>query len=94
MQEVVGALAASGVPVPPVSALPPIPKPSATDTAFAYQIGAGIGYALSESTTLQVGHRLQALNGLEFTGMNQAVSVRAETDLQVHFLEIGIRQLF
>ncbi len=94
VQAVVGTLAASGAPVPPVSALPPIPKPSATDTAFAYQIGAGIGYALSETTTLQVGYRLQALNGLEFTGMNQAASVRAETDLQVHFLEIGIRQLF
>ena len=76
--------------------LPPgfVPEPSATDSAFAYQLGAGIGYALSDTTTLHVGYRLQALNGLEFTGMNQAASVRAETDLRVHFLEIGIRQLF
>ena len=71
-----------------------VPKPSATDSAFAYQIGAGIGYALSDSTTLHIGYRLQALNGLEFTGMNQAASVRAETDLRVHFLEIGIRYRF
>ena len=76
--------------------LPPglVPKPSATDSAFAYQIGAGIGYALSDSATLHIGYRLQALNGLEFTGMNQAASVRAETDLRVHFLEIGIRYRF
>ena len=78
--------------------LPPgfVPKPSATDSAFAYQIGAGIGYALSDSTTLHIGYRLQALNGLEFTGMNPMTmaSVRAETDLRIHFLEIGIRQLF
>ena len=94
VQAVFAALAASGAPVPPVSALPPIPKPSATDSAFAYQVGAGIGYALSDTTTLHVGYRLQALSGLEFTGMNQFASVRAETDLRVHFLEIGIRYRF
>lgn len=71
-----------------------VPEISTTDTAFAYQFGAGIGYALSESTTLQIGYRLQALNGLEFTGMNQMASVRAETDLRIHFLEIGIRYRF
>ena len=76
--------------------LPPgfVPKPSATDTAFAYQFGAGVGYALSETTTLNIGYRFQTLNGLTFTGMSQAASVRAETDLRVHFLEIGIRYRF
>ena len=85
-------------PQAPAVTFPPgfVPKPSATDTAFAYQIGAGIGYALSDSTTLQIGYRLQALSGLEFTGMNPMTmaSVRAETDLRVHFLEIGIRYRF
>ena len=71
-----------------------MPKPSATDTAFAYQLGAGVGYALSETTTLNIGYRFQTLNGLTFTGMSQAASVRAETDLRVHFLEIGIRYRF
>jgi len=94
VQAVFGALAATGAPVPPPSQLPPIPKPSATDTAFAFQFGAGIGYALTDTATLNIGYRFQGLNGLEFTGMNQAASVRAETDLRVHFLEIGIRQLF
>ena len=76
--------------------LPPgfVPKPDATDSAFAYQFGAGIGYALTETITLNIGYRLQALSGLEFTGMNDNGSVRAETDLQVHFLEIGIRYRF
>ena len=71
-----------------------VPRLSTTDTAFAYQIGAGIGYALSDSLTLHVGYRLQALSGLTFSGDNGMVSTTAETDLQVHFLEIGIRQLF
>ena len=71
-----------------------VPEPSATDTVFAYQIGAGVGYALTDVTTLQLGYRLQAVNGLEFTGMNAGASTRAETDLLIHFLEIGVRYRF
>lgn len=71
-----------------------VPEPSDTDTAFAYQFGVGIGYALSDTATLQIGYRMQILNGLEFTGMNNTGSVRAETDLRAHFLEIGIRYRF
>ena len=86
LQQLVGHLA-------PLGALD-VPRLSATDTAFAFQIGAGVGYALSDSLTLHVGYRLQALNGLTFSGDNGMVSTTAETDLRVHFLEIGIRQLF
>lgn len=71
-----------------------VPEPSDTDSAFAYQLGAGVGYALSDTTTLQIGYRMQILNGLEFTGMNQTGSVRAQTELRAHFLEIGIRYRF
>ena len=71
-----------------------VPEPSATDTVFAWQISAGVGYALTDVTTLQLGYRLQAVNGLEFTGMNAGASTRAETDLLIHFLEIGVRYRF
>lgn len=71
-----------------------VPRLSTTDTAFAYQIGAGVGYALSDDLTLHVGYRMQALDGLTFSGDNGMASTTAETDLRVHFLEIGIRQLF
>ena len=71
-----------------------VPRLSTTDTAFAYQIGAGIGYALSDTATLNIGYRLQALNGLSFSADNGMVSTTTETDLRIHFLEIGIRQLF
>ena len=86
LQQLVGHLA-------PLGALE-VPRLSTTDTAFAFQIGAGIGYALSDSLTLHVGYRLQALNGLTFSGDNGMVSTTAETDLRVHFLEIGIRYRF
>ena len=71
-----------------------VPVPADTDTALAFQIGAGVGYALSETATLQLGYRLQIVNGLEFNGTSLAGSVNTETDLQIHFLEIGIRQAF
>ncbi len=71
-----------------------VPEPSATDTVLAYQAGAGFGYALTDTVTLQFGYRLQAVNGLQFTGGNDSASTRAETDLLIHFLEIGVRHRF
>ena len=71
-----------------------VPRLSTADTAFAYQIGAGIGYALSDTATLNIGYRLQALDGLSFSADNNGVATTTETDLRIHFLEIGIRQLF
>ncbi len=80
--------------VPPVP-IPDAPSLSATDTAFAYQIGGGIGYALSDSTTLQVGYRLQMVNGLSYGGSNDdGLTISSNTDLRIHFLEIGIRYRF
>lgn len=71
-----------------------VPRLSATDTVLAYQIGAGVGFAISDSTTLQIGYRLQAVNGLSFSATNDMVSTMSETDLRIHFLEIGIRYQF
>ena len=81
---------------PPPVELPEgtVPSLSATDTAFAYQIGGGIGYALSDSTTLQIGYRLQMVNGLSYSGSNDVATVSSNTDLRIHFLEIGIRYRF
>ena len=71
-----------------------VPALSPTDTALAYQIGAGIEYALSDATSLEVGYRLQNIESLEFSGSNPFASVRSSTDLRVHFLEIGLRYRF
>ncbi len=96
-EAVANAMAAQqGIPpgsLPPGS-IPESPPISGTDTAFAYQIGGGIGYALSDSTTLQVGYRLQMVNGLSYGGSNDALTISSNTDLRIHFLEIGIRFRF
>ncbi len=74
--------------------IPEVPELSGSDTAFAYQIGAGVGYALSDTATLQIGYRLQMVDGLSFSGANDVATVGSDTNLRIHFLEIGIRQLF
>ena len=40
------------------------PEPSGTDTVFAWQLGAGFGYDITDSVTLQLGYRLQSVDGL------------------------------
>ncbi len=71
-----------------------VPELSAADTAFAFQFGAGVGYQLSDATTVHLGYRLQNTDTLKFSGENATASVNAATDLQVHLFEIGIRYRF
>ena len=47
-----------------------MPELSGTDTVFAYQLGAGMGYEVTDAITVQVGYRLLKAKQLEFTGMN------------------------
>ena len=65
--------------------------PSDTDSVLAWQFGVGVGYALSDRATLQMGYRLQATSELTFSGSNEMALTRATTDLRAHFLEIAIR---
>lgn len=88
--------AAQGVPAAFRPKLPEgyVPQLSASDSAFAYQAGAGIGYALSDRATIRVGYRLQATGDLEFSGENATATVDSTTSLMVHFLELGVRYRF
>ncbi len=88
-----GSRGAAAAALAPLNAVD-VPEPSGTDTVFAWQLGAGLGYAMTDTLTLQLGYRLQAVDGLEFTGTNAGAMVRAETDLLIHFLEIGVRHRF
>ena len=76
--------------------LPPgtVPELSGTDTVFAYQVGAGMGYEVTNAITVQVGYRLLKANQLEFTGRNAGAMATATTEMQVHLFEIGLRYRF
>lgn len=76
--------------------LPPgtVPEISATDTVFAYHIGIGAGYRLTENIILQGGYRLQAASEPGFEGRNGFGDVRVDSSLRVHLLEVGLRYRF
>ena len=74
-----------------VSAVPGI---STTDTVFAYHFGIGTGYRLTDNVILQAGYRLQAASDPGFEGGNDFGTVKVDTSLRVHLLEIGIRYRF
>jgi opacity protein-like surface antigen len=72
-----------------------VPELSDTDTVFAYQLGAGMGYEVTDAITVQVGYRMLKSKQLEFTGMNASGAMAtATTDMQVHLFEIGLRYRF
>lgn len=77
--------------------LPPgtVPELSDTDSVFAFQLGAGVGYAYSDAVTIQVGYRMLNASDLEFSGKSAMGSTAtATTEMLVHLFEIGIRYRF
>ena len=80
----------------PAVTLPPgtVPDISTTDTVFAYHLGIGTGYRLTDNVILQAGYRLQAASDPGFDGQNNFGTVKVDTSLRVHLLEIGVRYRF
>ena len=77
--------------------LPPgtVPDLSGTDTVFAFQLGAGVGYQYSDNITFQLAYRMLKASDLEFTGSSAMGSTAtATTEMLVHLFEIGIRYRF
>ena len=97
-----------GVPLPQAArdaalaqaTLPPgaVPDLSDTDTVFAFKVGGGLGYELTNHITLQVSYRFFKTNQLEFNGRssigNTVNTVKATSDLQGHLFEVGARYRF
>lgn len=76
--------------------LPPgtVPDISTSDTVFAYHFGIGTGYRLTDNVILQAGYRLQTASDPGFEGRNDFGTVKVDTSLRVHLLEVGIRYRF
>ena len=60
---------------------------SEDDTVFAYQAGAGIGYAVNDSTTLELGYRYMATSDPEFQEAGETV----EAEVGSHNFYVGVR---
>ena len=84
--------------------LPPgaVPGLSNTDTVFAFKVGGGLGYELTNHITLQVSYRFFKANQLVFNGRNTVEvmgnmvvnTVKTTSDLQGHLFEVGVRYRF
>jgi OmpA-OmpF porin, OOP family len=62
-----------------------------TDTGFAYQVMAGVEYAVTSQLMLNLGYRYFAVPDLTFTAANGA---SVETDYASHNVTLGLRYLF
>ena len=75
-----------------------VPNLAGTDTSFAYQVGAGLGYEVTDAITVQVGYRLFKANTFEFKADSMTnvgpITAKSTTDMQVHLFEIGLRYRF
>ena len=75
-----------------------VPNLAGTDTSFAYQVGAGLGYEVTDAITVQVGYRLFKANTFEFKADSNTnfgpITAKSTTDMQVHLFEIGLRYRF
>lgn len=75
-----------------------VPNLAGTDTSFAYQVGVGLGYEVTDAVTVQLGYRLFKANTFEFSARNDTnfgpVTAKSTTDMQVHLFEIGVRYRF
>lgn len=97
-RDAIATLKASQVPgtenLPEPEGLSTVPEISTTDTVLAYHFGIGTGYRLTDNVILQAGYRLQAASDPAFDGRNDFGTVKVDTALRVHLLEIGIRYRF
>lgn len=93
-RDTVATLRAANPNLPDPEQLPAVPEISTTETVFAYHVGIGTGYRLSDNVILQAGYRFQTAEELEFEGRNAAGSVNVTSGLRIHLLEIGVRYRF
>jgi len=64
------------------------------DTVFAYQIGAGVGIAMSETVTLDCKYRYLGAADYEIGDTVQGVAVKVDSSIASHNFTVGIRFTF
>jgi len=77
-----------GVPIPLAS---PVPLADDDDWVFAYQVGAGIGFEVTPTTTISLGYRFFGTADPDFTDVN---GDPFDAEYHSHNVEIGLRFSF
>ena len=64
------------------------------DSAFAWQVGAGVSYALDNALTLDLGYRFMNVMGLEYEGTDEGEAIKVKADTYSHQVYLGARYAF
>src|SRR5262249_55245696 len=67
--------------------------PDGTDTAIAFQLGAGVNIPLTSSMTLDIGYRFRGILDADIRGQ-QAGDIHANQDIYTHNVIAGIKLTF
>ena len=71
------------------------PRPGTKSTVFAFQVGGGVAYKVSDETSVHLSYKFQMAPGLKFPGENDfGNTIRTKSDMRIHLVEIGFRYLF
>ena len=77
-----------GVPIPLAS---PVPLADDDDWVFAYQVGAGLGFEVTPTTTISLGYRFFGSADPDFTDL---AGIPFDAEYRSHNIEIGLRISF
>ncbi len=69
-------------------------RPSDKDTVFAFQVGGGVAYKVSDETSVHLSYKYQVAPGLQFDGKTGGTTIKTKSAMKIHLFEIGFRYLF
>ena len=69
-------------------------RPADKDTVFAFQVGGGVAYKVSDETSVHLSYKYQMAPGLQFDGKTGGTTIKTKSAMRIHLFEIGFRYLF
>ena len=69
-------------------------RPADKDTVFAFQVGGGVAYKVSDETSVHLSYKYQMAPGLQFDGKTGGTTIKTKSAMRIHLFEVGFRYLF
>lgn len=69
-------------------------RPADKDTVFAFQVGGGVAYKVSDETSVHLSYKYQMAPGLQFDGKTGGTTIKTKSAMRIHLFEVGFRYHF
>ena len=69
-------------------------RPADKDTVFAFQLGGGVAYKVSDETSVHLSYKYQMAPGLQFDGKAGGTTIKTKSSMKIHLFEVGFRYHF